>query len=257
MPPKIRTVIFDLYGTLLVYGDMGKAWDAWIDDVRKALLRLGLQLTIEETRTHCDGFFARPVQPVPGLVPYESRFFTLATSLGAQPDLPWCQDTARATMDDWQREVPMDPQTPFVLQALRAAGISCVLLTNFDYPAHVRRLLCETGMEGHFDRVVISGEVGLKKPDPQIFALALAGSDPAEAVFVGDHPDQDVAGALNAEMSAVLLQRGMTGVERRHVDFHQDGGDGAANGIFDLPRVIVISQLADLVSRLVPTGMYP
>lgn len=246
----IRTVVFDLYGTLLVYGDMGKAWDAWIDDVRQALLQLGIPLSRDEVRKQCDGFFARPLEHVPGLVPYESRFFTLATSLGAPPDLPWCRDTARATMDDWQREVPMDPQTPIVLQALRAAGISCVLLTNFDYPAHVHRLLDEIGIAEYFERIVISGEVGLKKPDPRIFALALADSDPAEAVFVGDHPDQDVAGALNAGMTAVLLQRGMAGVERRQVDFHQDGGEGAAIGKSDVPRVTVLSRLEGLIPLL-------
>ena len=48
------------------------------------------------------------------------------------------------------------------------------------------------------------------KPNPSIFLEALARLNvaPADAVMVGDSLQQDVEGALNVGMRAVLLQRG-------------------------------------------------
>jgi FMN phosphatase YigB (HAD superfamily) len=48
-----------------------------------------------------------------------------------------------------------------------------------------------------FTAIVISGEVGIRKPDPRIFHLALqrTGLQPEEVVYVGD-TEEDIAGAL-------------------------------------------------------------
>jgi HAD superfamily hydrolase (TIGR01549 family) len=60
-------------------------------------------------------------------------------------------------------------------------------------------------LEEHVPHVAISGTIGYEKPDVRIFAhaLALAGVEPAEAVFVGDRLDVDIAGAKAAGMRAV------------------------------------------------------
>jgi putative hydrolase of the HAD superfamily len=52
---------------------------------------------------------------------------------------------------------------------------------------------------------VVSNAVGYSKPDPRIFehACTLACVKPAEAVFVGDRLDVDIAGAKAAGMRAV------------------------------------------------------
>ena len=57
----------------------------------------------------------------------------------------------------------------------------------------------------YFDTVVISEDVGITKPDPKIFSIALTriGARPQDAVFVGDNWTNDVVGAINAGMSAV------------------------------------------------------
>jgi len=58
-----------------------------------------------------------------------------------------------------------------------------------------------------FDLLVISAEVGLLKPDPRMYALALerAGTRPPSALFVDDLP-ANVEGALAAGMAAVLFK---------------------------------------------------
>ena len=50
---------------------------------------------------------------------------------------------------------------------------------------------------------------GVEKPDPRLFEIALreAGCTPHELLHVGDSPESDVAGALNADVEPVLLDR--------------------------------------------------
>jgi len=59
------------------------------------------------------------------------------------------------------------------------------------------------------DGVVTSAEVGVTKPDRQVFdaALEVAGCGPEETVCVGDSLEHDVAGAHAAGIEAILLLR--------------------------------------------------
>jgi len=87
------------------------------------------------------------------------------------------------------------------VRAIRAAGLRTGLLSNSwgmaDYPRHL--------FPGMFDVVVISGEVGMRKPEERIFrhATGLLGLDPAECVFVDDI-QVNVAAAEAVGMTAIL-----------------------------------------------------
>ena len=63
------------------------------------------------------------------------------------------------------------------------------------------------GIRSLFSVVLISEEVGIKKPDPRIFQMGLEklGVDPSEAIFVGDNPLLDVAGATAVGIRAIWL----------------------------------------------------
>jgi FMN phosphatase YigB (HAD superfamily) len=62
-------------------------------------------------------------------------------------------------------------------------------------------------LEDIFEAVAISEEMGFKKPDPRAFhhALAQLRTAPAEAIFVGDDPVSDIAGAQAVGMIAVQV----------------------------------------------------
>ncbi len=76
-------------------------------------------------------------------------------------------------------------------------------------------------MEPWFRTVVISGEVGLRKPDSAIFALALRRLGEREGVWhVGDNLATDVAGAKAAGLTGVWLNR--TGALREKGDPEPD-----------------------------------
>jgi FMN phosphatase YigB (HAD superfamily) len=74
----------------------------------------------------------------------------------------------------------------------------------------IRSILSSLGLVEHLDFVLDSHEVGVEKPDPKIFQLALsrAGVAPTEAAYVGDLYSIDVRGARAAGMRAVLLDPG-------------------------------------------------
>ncbi len=61
----------------------------------------------------------------------------------------------------------------------------------------------------YFDVVVISEDVGVTKPDPRIFSIALEriGARAQDTVFIGDNWINDIAGALDAGMAAIWLDR--------------------------------------------------
>lgn len=81
------------------------------------------------------------------------------------------------------------------------------LITNFDHPQTVRRLLERDEMADCFRALAVSGDVGWRKPRPEIFRTALKGLDaePGECLLVGDDFDNDVRGAAGVGMPAVWL----------------------------------------------------
>ena len=89
------------------------------------------------------------------------------------------------------------------IRRLRQAGYHTGLLSNF---ADDARLLWQSRFPfiQYFDGVIISSEVGMMKPDPQIYHLAAkcVGVKPEEALFVDDFIE-NVAGARRAGMQAI------------------------------------------------------
>jgi len=93
------------------------------------------------------------------------------------------------------------------LEGLRARGLTLGIVSNWE--AWLPELLAGTGLAPLFDHVVISGLCRIEKPDPRIFALALAagGFRPGEVAYVGDSPAHDIAPARALGIAPVLLDR--------------------------------------------------
>lgn len=94
------------------------------------------------------------------------------------------------------------------LRRLRARGLRLALVTNGPSDLQRQKLLA-SGLSGYFACVAISGEVGVGKPDPAIFGVALEplGAVAGEAMMVGDTLARDVAGAQAAGIPSVWLNR--------------------------------------------------
>lgn len=93
------------------------------------------------------------------------------------------------------------------VRALKDAGHRLGVVSNAE--GRVERDLDGAGYAGLFETVVDSHLVGVEKPDPEIFRIAMErmSVEPETAVFLGDVPAVDIAGARAAGLRAVLLDR--------------------------------------------------
>ena len=106
------------------------------------------------------------------------------------------------------REGAFDVVTPGAVEALnRLRGAACRLVVVSNSNGRVRRILGRVGLEPHLDMVFDSHELGIEKPDPRIFeiALARAQADPSATIHCGDIYHIDIVGARAAGLPAVLL----------------------------------------------------
>ncbi len=99
-----------------------------------------------------------------------------------------------------------DDALPF-LRELRSRGVRTVIVSNCS--ENTRALLQKRGVAGLADDLVLSCEVGVEKPAPEIYRLALdlAGVTAQQAVFVDDQP-AFCAGAAALGIIAVQIVRG-------------------------------------------------
>ncbi|MBS4172750.1 HAD family hydrolase [Bacillus sp. FJAT-49736] len=86
-------------------------------------------------------------------------------------------------------------------------------------------------IEEYFDIILISEWEGLKKPDPQIFLKALDFLEvlPEQAIFIGDHPINDVKAAQNV---------GVKGIWKRDLNWEEGNADFTINDLEELPTLI-------------------
>ena len=193
MLADVHAVLFDLDGTLLdrrrsferfVRGQ----WERFAHVLHTVDLEDYVQVLVERDR---DG--------------YAPRKELFSDGIG-QFDIP--SGLAEALLSDYRDGFPraclLFPDAAQTLAALRASRMKLGLITNGSVRMQSRKLEC-LALRSMFDTVLISDAEGISKPDRQIFLRALEqlGGHPHHTVFVGDHPDVDVAGARAAGMLAV------------------------------------------------------
>lgn len=95
------------------------------------------------------------------------------------------------------------PGAHALLDALRARGVRTGMVSNFDHRLHA--VLAALDLAARLEVVVLPADAGAAKPDARIFHLALQrlGVDAADAIYVGDDADDDIAGATAAGLRAV------------------------------------------------------
>jgi putative hydrolase of the HAD superfamily len=99
---------------------------------------------------------------------------------------------------------------PETLKQLKAQGYYLGIITDTSVPVSTKLAWFEKAGFGHvWDSIVSSKEVGLKKPDPNIYHLALEqlGVHPRESIFVG-HLKSELDGANNLGMLTVAFNKG-------------------------------------------------
>jgi putative hydrolase of the HAD superfamily len=98
--------------------------------------------------------------------------------------------------------------TAQVLESLKKNGLKIGLISNTEHGGIERKLLKEMGIDQYFDSLVLSCDIGIRKPAPEIFrhALTSLSVQAEESLHVGDSPEMDVSGSRRAGMIGIYLK---------------------------------------------------
>jgi putative hydrolase of the HAD superfamily len=213
----IRAMTFDLWETLLFEEDgaNSRRMSARLRSLSQALHKLGIEISSERLDLALKQVISsllevwntdRDVSHLDQL-----RLLVRFASNGSV-DLKdeWIQDLSSAYTSP-VFEVPpyMNPDARGVLRWLKDRDICVGLICNTGLTpgATLRRFLEEKRVLKYFDLTLFSDEVGVRKPDPRIFQLAVQKLriEPDKIVHVGDNLKSDVWGAQNAGFKAMLF----------------------------------------------------
>jgi HAD superfamily hydrolase (TIGR01549 family) len=117
------------------------------------------------------------------------------------------EDLVAAYRAEAPRYFRLDEEIARVLSALRREGWRIGIVTNGE--AMQEEKIRRTGLDTLVDGWVVSGVDGIAKPAVRAFELAAerCGAVAAGGWFVGDHPVNDIVGALDAGMRAIWIRR--------------------------------------------------
>lgn len=122
--------------------------------------------------------------------------------------------------DSFSACLNMRSSSRYVLNILRSARtldgseLKVGLISNAMDGRAIRSFLEKEDLERYFDPLIISSEVGMTKPHPEIFEMALDEMDirPERTVYVGDRYRTDILGSMDVRMKAVYTR-----------EYHTDG----------------------------------
>lgn len=210
MPDRIKAVLFDFAGTLVVPR-------AARELISAAAESLGLGLAPDRLDELAGAYLEAgiPGAPYPSAVPerlragYERRdlspqnhrsaYVALFRTVGAHPDLAEAVYEQILRPEGWVAYADAAP----VVEDLRMGGFRLGVVSNVGFD--IRPILSACGLGELAGACTLSCEVGAVKPDPRIFRVALAGlgTDPGETLMVGDTGAD--AAAVHLGMPVLIL----------------------------------------------------
>lgn len=129
-----------------------------------------------------------------------------SSSCGLQLSADRCQELGSSFVAEWQQHVRPIAGVPGLLAQL-AGSVRLGIVSNTHDVAMVPSLLRSMGLTDRFEVVVLSVAHGYRKPHPSIYRAALEqlGCAAERVVFVGDSHEADYVGAVEAGMTAYLI----------------------------------------------------
>ncbi|MGZ8498105.1 MAG: HAD-IA family hydrolase [Candidatus Binatia bacterium] len=208
---RIKAVFFDAAGTLIKPARrVGESYAAIAAKYGMAVTPAAL---FERFRICFDGAppLAFPGAAAAEIEPLERLWWR---QLVAQVFEPWGEF---AEFDDFFEELfayfaradawLLYPEVVETLAALKQRGLVLAVISNFD--SRLVRILDGLNVGASFEHIFVSSAVGYAKPQPRIFDLALTrfGLTPGQALHIGDSETNDLAGARNAGVRVLLVDR--------------------------------------------------
>jgi len=211
---RFEVVLFDL-GSTLIYFD-----GVWYQVMAESIQQLAAALKQ-------NGFDIQPEKFIPmfqerlrtyyierdkAFIEFTTEYvlYLLLEDLGIKPvevkRLRPCLDAMYAVTEaHWHAEVDAVP----MLSILKEEGYKLGLVSNAADVWNVYRLLDKNKLKPYFELVLISASVGIRKPHPRIFLMALDHFRvrPSQVVMVGDTLSADILGARQVDIASVWINR--------------------------------------------------
>jgi len=208
---KVKAVLFDFGDTLVSFEDFN--YKASLTALHQTLVENGVVTPYEKfgkTYFKVRDQLYREADSSFREFNFRVRVSRTLSELGFSLDStdPRIIRSVEAFMNPLIKSLKLEKHAPIVLQELMQK-YKLGLVSNFAYPPAIKQSLRQFRLSKFFDVVIISGDIGWRKPSPRIFERALAALhvSASEAVFVGDAPLHDIAGARQVGMKTVLLRR--------------------------------------------------
>lgn len=205
---RFECVLFDFFGTLVHYNPSRR--EQGYDRSFAIFQRLGGGLDYDAFLHTWDELFEGFDQRCEADASEFSMWdVTTEYFAGVLPDAPTraeLDEFVDVYLDEWNRGVTdIEGLAAMLTELGEQHRLAVVTNTHAPdlVPGHLRRM----GLDGAFDAVITSVEVGHRKPHPAIFATTLErmGVDPGQCLFVGDTPGPDYHGPRAAGMVARLI----------------------------------------------------
>ncbi|HMO58847.1 MAG TPA: HAD family hydrolase [Roseiflexaceae bacterium] len=214
----IRAVLFDMGGTVLDFVRHGaRSWREWesrgIQGLYRHLLAQGHRLPAEEAFVAV--MFERLAEGWNGARQGTANLQAIdwltagVAEYGITLDEAAVANALMAYIQPLRDGVHAIDGAASALAELRTSGMSIGLISNTFWPAAVHlEDLSNLKLLPYFDHTLFSGDAGIWKPRPEIFDSMLKRLDVTadEAIFIGDNPHDDIAGAQQAGMRACWIR---------------------------------------------------
>ena len=141
--------------------------------------------------------------------PNRKRFEIFMEKTGLKGDDGLLEKFVRSHMESLIGAMVYPKHHTEVLFYLKQKGYRLSVVSNFDHAPTARELLRKFGIADFFEQIIISEEVGWRKPHRKIFEFALAGlgESSSDAIFIGDDPEADITGSSDCGIDSVWVKR--------------------------------------------------
>ena len=135
------------------------------------------------------------------------RFQSLFRGVGLPPDARRAEAWDKRYLEILSGESRLVPGAINILERAREHYLIGILSNGFREVQY--RKLRTTGLWRYVQRIVVSDEIGVNKPDTRLFRFAeqAVGARGEECLMIGDNPDADINGAIDAGWRAVYFNR--------------------------------------------------
>ena len=198
----IKAIGFDLFNTLMTSDSQAlpEAMSRLIDSLRKSELSLDQKAFEEAYRQAALRFIEATRQD--GRETHNRFWISAALESQGQtapPDDPRIWEAVDIYFSVFYEKGRRIPGTRDMLNALKK-DYSLALLSNFTHGPAARGFLDRLSLTPFFDAVLISGDLGFRKPFPFVFDKLVEelGRPREQILFIGDDPEADIGGALQA-----------------------------------------------------------